>query len=43
MIVELIVLISKGLFINYVIQSAGTGGKPKDDREMGGGLVRDDR
>ena len=23
--------INKGLFINYVIQSGGTGGKPKDD------------
>ena len=37
----------KGLFINYVSQSGGTGGvsqkMTQDDRGMGGGLAKDDR
>ena len=30
------------LFINNVIQSGGTGGKPKDDRGGRGDLAKDD-
>ena len=38
---------NKGLFINDVIQSGGTGGvsqkMTQDDRGVGGGLAKDDR